>query len=76
MGSQEAIVAAFGVHARSLAAWLTHPGLHRQAVPAHVVQTPRALGQVHATEIRVQEPGWRGGDGPGAAGQPPVVACA
>ena len=53
----QAIVAAFGIHARSVAAWLTHPGLHSQAVHEHLVQTPRDLGQVQATEIRVRKQG-------------------
>jgi transposase-like protein len=57
-----AIVAAVGCDERTVAAWLTRAGLHSQAVPAHVAQTPRDLGQVHADESRVKTQGgvvWR-----------------
>ena len=53
----QAIVAACGVDERTVAAWLTRAGLHRQAVHEHVVQTPRDLGQVQADAIRVKTPG-------------------
>ena len=53
----QAIVAAFGFDERTVAAWLTRAGLHSQAVHAHVVQTPRDLGQVQADEIRVKKQG-------------------
>jgi len=53
----QAIVAAFGFDERTVAAWLTRAGLHRQAVHEHVVQTPRDLGQVQADEIRVKKQG-------------------
>lgn len=53
----QAIVAACGFDERTVAAWLTRAGLHRQAVHEHVVQTPRDLGQVQADEIRVKKQG-------------------
>jgi len=37
--------------------WLTHAGLHRQAVHDHLVQPPCGRGQVKAAEIRVRNQG-------------------
>jgi transposase-like protein len=52
-----AIVAAFGFDERTVADWLTRAGRQSQAVHAHLVQTPRDLGQVQADEIRVKKQG-------------------
>ena len=52
-----AIVVAFGVDERTVAAWLQRAGLQGQAVQEHVVEQPRALGQVQADEIRVKKQG-------------------
>jgi transposase-like protein len=53
----QAIVVAFGVDERTVAAWLQRAGRQGQAVQAHVVERPRALGQVQADEIRVKRQG-------------------
>ena len=53
----QAIVAALGFAERTVAAWRTRAGRHGQAVQAHLVEQPRALGQVQADDIRVKTPG-------------------
>jgi transposase-like protein/IS1 family transposase len=53
----QAIVAAFGVDERTVAAWRTRAGRHGQAVQEHLVEQPRDLGQVQADEIRVKTQG-------------------
>jgi transposase-like protein/IS1 family transposase len=50
----QAIVAAFGFDERTVATWLNRAGLHCHAVHAHLVETPRRLGQVQADELRVK----------------------
>ncbi len=53
----QAIVVACGVDERTVADWLRRAGSQGQAVQEHVVEQPRALGQVHADEIRVKQQG-------------------
>ena len=53
----QAIVAALGFEERTVAAWRPRAGRHGQAVQEHLVERPRALGQVQADEIRVKTPG-------------------
>ena len=53
----QAIVVAFGVDERTVAAWLQRAGVQGQAVQEHVVEHPRDLGQVQADEIRVKKQG-------------------
>jgi transposase-like protein len=53
----QAIVAAFGFDERTVAAWRMRAGRHGQAVQEHLVEQPRALGQVQADEIRVKTQG-------------------
>ena len=58
----QAIVAAFGFDERTVASWIARAGRHGQAVQGHLVEQPRALGQVQADELRVKKPGgivWR-----------------
>lgn len=51
----QAIVAAFGLDERTVAAWLKGAGEHCQRVHDHVVLgTPQDLGQVQADELRVR----------------------
>jgi len=51
----QAIVAAFGLDERTVAAWLHRAGAHSQAVHAHLVETGDLdLGHVQADEIRVK----------------------
>lgn len=52
-----AIVVAFGDDERTVACWLARAGAQGQAVPAQLVEPPRALGQVQADAIRVKTPG-------------------
>jgi len=52
-----AIVAAFGYDERTVASWLARAGVQGQAVQAHLVEPPRALGQVQADELRVKKQG-------------------
>jgi hypothetical protein len=54
---RQAIVVAFGDDERTVACWLARAGVHGQAVQAHLVEQPRALGQVQADEIRVKTQG-------------------
>jgi transposase-like protein len=49
-----AVVAAFGLHPRTVARWVATAGTHCQAVHAHLVEHPRDLGQVQADELRVK----------------------
>jgi transposase-like protein len=51
---QAAIVVAFGLHPRTVARWARPAGTHCAAVHAHLVEQPRALGQVQADELRVK----------------------
>jgi transposase-like protein/IS1 family transposase len=53
----QAIVVAFGIDERTVAAWLQRAGVQGQAVQEHLVEQPRALGQVQADEIRVKKQG-------------------
>src|SRR5207253_4626877 len=53
----QAIVAAFGFDERTVAAWWARSGRQGQAVHEHLVEQPRALGQVQADEIRVTRQG-------------------
>jgi transposase-like protein/IS1 family transposase len=53
----QAIVVAFGYDERTVASWLARAGGQGQAVQEHVVEQPRALGQVQADEIRVKTQG-------------------
>ena len=53
----QAIVVAFGVDERTVAAWLQRAGVQGQAVQEHGVERPHALGQVQADEIRVKKQG-------------------
>lgn len=52
-----AIVAAFGLDERTVAAWWARSGRQGQAVQEHLVEQPRDLGQVQADEIRVKKQG-------------------
>ena len=52
-----ASVAAFGVGARTVAAWRAWAGRQGQAVQAHLVEPPLDLGQVQAEDMRVTPPG-------------------
>jgi transposase-like protein len=53
----QAIVVAFGFDERTVAAWFARAGRQAQAVQEHLVEQPRALGQVQADEIRVKQQG-------------------
>jgi hypothetical protein len=53
----QAIVAAFGLDERTVAAWWARSGRQGQAVHEHLVEQPRDLGQVQADEIRVKKQG-------------------
>ena len=53
----QAIVAAFGFDERTVAAWLARAGQQGQAIQEHLVEQPRALGQVQADEIGVKKQG-------------------
>jgi transposase-like protein len=53
----QAIVVAFGYDERTVACWLARAGSQGQAVQEHLVEQPRALGQVQADEIRVKTQG-------------------
>jgi transposase-like protein len=53
----QAIVVAFGYDERTVACWLARAGVQGQAVPQHLVEQPRDLGQVQADEIRVKKQG-------------------
>jgi IS1 family transposase/transposase-like protein len=53
----QALVAAFGCDERTVAAWWARAGRQGQGVQAHLVEQPRALGQVQADEIRVKSQG-------------------
>jgi transposase-like protein len=53
----QAIVVAFGHDERTVAGWLARAGVQGQAVQEHLVEQPRALGQVQADEIRVKTQG-------------------
>src|SRR5215831_10030444 len=53
----QAIVVAFGYDERTVTCWLVRAGGQGQAVQEHLVEHPRALGQVQADEIRVKKQG-------------------
>ena len=53
----QAIVAAFGFDARTVAAWWARAGRQGQAVQESLVERPRDLGQVQADELRVKKQG-------------------
>jgi IS1 family transposase len=48
---------AFGYDERTVACWLARAEVQGQAVQEHLVEPPRALGQVQADEIRVKKQG-------------------
>src|SRR5215217_6977098 len=47
-----AIVVAFGSDERTVAGWGARAGIHGQGVQEHLVEPPRALGQVQVDEIQ------------------------
>ena len=53
----QAMVAAFGFDARTIADWWTRSGRQGQAVHESLVEQPRDLGQVQADERRVKKQG-------------------
>jgi len=53
----QAIVAAFGLDERTVAAWWARSGHQGQAVHEYLVEQPRDLGQVQADELRVKKQG-------------------
>ena len=53
----QAIVVAFRVDERTVAAWVRRAGVQGQAVQEQLVEQPRDLGQVQADEIRVKKQG-------------------
>jgi transposase-like protein len=53
----QAMVAAFGVDERTVAAWWARSGRQGQAVHEYLVEQPRDLGQVQADELRVKKQG-------------------
>src|SRR6266403_5166432 len=53
----QAIVVAFRVDERTVAAWVRRAGVQGQAVQEHLVEHPRDLGQVQADAIRVKKQG-------------------
>jgi len=53
----QAIVVAFRVDERTVAAWVRRAGVQGHAVQEHLVERPRDLGQVQADEIRVKKQG-------------------
>jgi len=53
----QAIVAAFGFDARTVADWWARSGRQGQAVHEYLVEQPRDLGQVQADELRVKKQG-------------------
>jgi transposase-like protein/IS1 family transposase len=53
----QAIVAAFGLDERTVAAWWARSGRQGQAVQEFLVERPRDLGQVQADELRVKKQG-------------------
>src|SRR6266705_3984800 len=53
----QAIVVAFRVDERTVAAWVRRAGVQGQAVQECLVEQPRDLGQVQADEIRVKKQG-------------------
>jgi transposase-like protein len=58
----QAIVAAFGLAERTVAAWWARSGRQGQAVPEQLVEQPRDVGPVQADESRVKKRacGWGG----------------
>lgn len=58
---RQAIVVACGLDERTVARWLGRAGGQGQAVPQHLVEQPRDLGEVQADEIRVKQQGGMGG---------------
>ena len=69
----QAIVVAFGFDERTVASWAARAGVQGQAVQEHLVEQPRDLGQVQATNPR-QDPRGHCVDGPGDDGPHPLVA--
>lgn len=49
-----AVVAAYGLHERTVADWQARAGQQSQAVHEHLVEQPRDLGHVQADELRVK----------------------
>src|SRR4029434_5835064 len=56
-GPLQAIVVAFCVDERTVAAWVRRAGVQGQAVQEHLVEQPRDLRQVQADEIRIKKQG-------------------
>lgn len=54
---RQAIVVAFRVAERTVAAWVRRAGVQGQAVQEHLVEPPRDLGQAQADESRVKTQG-------------------
>lgn len=52
-----AIVAAFGLDERTVAAWQQRAGAHAERVQQAVVEQPHALGHVQADELRIKQQG-------------------
>lgn len=55
----QAIVAAYGLDERTVAAWQERAGRQTQALHEHLVLSPRDLGEVQADEIWVKQQGQR-----------------
>ena len=53
----QAIVAAFGLDERTVAAWWARSGRQGQAVQEYLVEQPRDVGQVQADELRIKKQG-------------------
>lgn len=53
----QAIVFAFALDERTVRNWFEKSGQHSQQVHEHLVEQPRALGQVHADELRIKVQG-------------------
>lgn len=53
----QAIVVAFGLDERTVRDWLKRSGTQCEAVHQHLIQQPRAAGQVQADELRVKAQG-------------------
>lgn len=52
-----AIVAAFGLDERTVAAWQQRAGAHSERVQQGLVEQPQALGHVQADELRIKKQG-------------------
>lgn len=52
-----AIVAAFGLDERTVAAWQQRAGAHSERVQQGLVEQPHPIGHVQADELRIKKPG-------------------